>query len=92
MSKIDELFPKLNAIDYVYSPAEERAFECGENSGIDNCKQALVGKVWLKVGVEEIKNIIGEWYILHLSNTGRTENNANILAQKIVDYLEGVSK
>ena len=67
--KIDELFPELN-------------FDFIRNGVIADCKQALVGKVWLKVGVEEIVEVLNACGF----------DTVNETAQAIVDYLEGVGK
>jgi len=41
-----------------------------------------------KLTVEEIKRMIGSWYIIHLVNTGATEHNAEILAEDIYEAQE----
>ena len=64
--------------------------------GCEEVAQSIIGKVWLKVGVEDIEKLFYDLYVQVVVNGEYkklpiTRSGAETISKIIVDYLEGVS-
>ena len=80
--RMDTIYTKETVLKQADRIAEYIKRDMAQKAEIERLKKPLPT-------LEELLKVIGEWYILHLGNTGATEHNAKVLATAILDLLKG---